>query len=41
MTDAEIKHILETSKAIAIVGLSDKPERDSYGCSDNLSESRL
>ena len=30
MTDAEIKHILETSKAIAIVGLSDKPERDSY-----------
>jgi predicted CoA-binding protein len=30
MTDAEIKQILETSKTVAIVGLSDKPERDSY-----------
>jgi len=30
MTDAEIKQILETSKTVAIVGLSDKPERDNY-----------
>ena len=30
MTDAEIEHILETSKTVAIVGLSDKPDRDSY-----------
>ncbi len=36
MTDAEIKHILETSKTIAIVGLSDKPERDSYRVAEYL-----
>jgi uncharacterized protein len=30
MTDAEIEHVLKTSKTIAIVGLSDKPDRDSY-----------
>lgn len=28
--EAEIRDILETSKTIAIVGLSDKPERDSF-----------
>jgi predicted CoA-binding protein len=28
--EIEIKEILENSKTIAIVGLSDKPERDSY-----------
>jgi len=28
--DGEIKAILENSKTIAVVGLSDKPERDSY-----------
>ena len=36
MTDAEIKHVLETSKTIAIVGLSDKPERDSYHVAEYL-----
>ena len=28
--EIEIKEILESSKIIAVVGLSDKPERDSY-----------
>jgi uncharacterized protein len=28
--EIEIKEILENSKTIAVVGLSDKPERDSY-----------
>ncbi|MGB3723340.1 MAG: CoA-binding protein [Pacificimonas sp.] len=28
-TDAEIKDLLETTKVIAMVGLSDKPQRDS------------
>jgi len=36
MTDAEIKHILETGKTIAIVGLSDMPERDSYRVAEYL-----
>ena len=31
--EIEIKEILENSKTIAVVGLSDNPERDSYrGC---------
>ncbi len=29
-TEIEIRDILENSKTIAVVGLSDKPERDSY-----------
>jgi len=29
-TDREIRQILETARTIAIVGLSDKPERDSH-----------
>jgi uncharacterized protein len=36
MTDAEIRHILETSKIVAIVGLSDKPDRDSYRVAEYL-----
>ena len=36
MTDADIKHLLETSRTIAIVGLSDKPERDSYRVAEYL-----
>lgn len=32
----EIKEILENSKTIAIVGLSDKPERDSYKVAEYL-----
>ena len=34
--DDEIRGILENSKTIAIVGLSDKPERDSYGVAKYL-----
>lgn len=30
MTDNEIESILTSSKTIAVVGLSDKPDRDSY-----------
>ena len=32
----EIKKILESSKTIAVVGLSDKPERDSYKVAEYL-----
>ncbi len=35
----DIKSILEKSKTIAIVGLSDKPERDSYGIAGVLQKS--
>lgn len=41
MTDAEIKHILETCKTVAIVGLSDKPERDSYQVAEYLQSQRF
>ncbi len=34
--EVEIKEILENSKTIAIVGLSDKPERDSYRVAEYL-----
>jgi len=34
-----IKAILEKSKTIAVVGLSDKPERDSYGIAGVLQKS--
>ena len=34
----EIRHILEDYKTIAIVGLSDKPERDSYEVAEYLKE---
>ncbi len=34
--EVEIKEILEKSKTIAIVGLSDKPERDSYRVAEYL-----
>ena len=36
MTDNEIKSILEASHTIAIVGLSDKPDRDSYRVAEYL-----
>ena len=36
--DSEIKQILESSKTIAVVGLSDKPERDSYRVAQYLKE---
>jgi uncharacterized protein len=35
----DIKSILEKSKTIAVVGLSDKPERDSYGIAGVLQKS--
>lgn len=38
MTDQELKHILAATKTIAIVGLSDKPERDSYRVARYLQE---
>lgn len=34
----EIKHILQTKKRIAVVGLSDNPERESYGVSKAMKE---
>jgi len=36
--DDEIKAIFENSKTIAVVGLSDKPERDSYSVAEYLKE---
>lgn len=36
MTDNEIKGILENSHTIAVVGLSDKPDRDSYRVAEYL-----
>ena len=38
MTDHELKSILESSKTIAVVGLSDKPDRDSYRVAEYLQE---
>lgn len=35
-SDEEVRAILESSKTVAIVGLSDKPERDSYGVASYL-----
>jgi uncharacterized protein len=37
-SDREIRHILETAKTIAIVGVSDKPDRDSYKVANYLQE---
>ena len=37
-TNEEMKQILSTVKVIAVVGLSDKPERDSYRVSTYLKE---
>ena len=34
--DAEVKQILSESKVIAVVGLSDKPDRPSYGVAEYL-----
>ena len=34
----EIREILEKNKTIAVVGLSDKPERDSYRVADYMKE---
>jgi uncharacterized protein len=34
--DDEIKDILEKNKVVAVVGLSDKPDRDSYKVADYL-----
>jgi predicted CoA-binding protein len=31
MTDDEIRNILETAKTVAVVGISDNPERPSFG----------
>jgi len=36
--DDEIREILENCKTIAVVGLSDKPERDSYGVAKYLKD---
>ncbi len=36
MTDNSIKEILETAKTIAVVGISAKPHRDSYGVAKYL-----
>ncbi len=36
MNDREIRQLLETSKTIAMVGLSDKPDRDSYRVAEYL-----
>lgn len=36
MTDYELKSIFASSKTIAVVGLSDKPERDSYRVAEYL-----
>lgn len=36
MTDHELKSIFASSKTIAVVGLSDKPERDSYRVAEYL-----
>ncbi len=36
MTDQDLKSILLTAKTIAIVGLSDKPDRDSYRVAEYL-----
>lgn len=36
MTDQDLKNILLTAKTIAIVGLSDKPDRDSYRVAEYL-----
>lgn len=36
MTEKEIETLLQTSKTIAIVGLSDKPDRDSYQVAEYL-----
>jgi len=35
-SDAQIRQILETASTIAIVGLSDKPDRDSYHVAEYL-----
>jgi len=36
VNDREIRQLLETSKIIAVVGLSDKPDRDSYRVAEYL-----
>jgi predicted CoA-binding protein len=36
MPDTEIKKILQSSRTIAVVGLSDKPDRDSYRVAEYL-----
>jgi predicted CoA-binding protein len=36
MPVANIPHILRTCRTIAIIGLSGRPERDSYGVAENL-----
>ncbi len=36
MTDEKLREILETAKTIAVVGLSVKPQRDSYGVAQYL-----
>lgn len=36
MKDREIRQLLETSQTIAVVGLSDKPDRDSYRVAEYL-----
>ena len=38
MKDREIRQLLETSKTIAVVGLSDKPDRDSYRVAEYLQQ---
>ncbi len=38
MTDHALRAIFESSKTIAVVGLSDKPDRDSYRVAEYLQE---
>lgn len=38
MTDHDLKTILASAKTIAVVGLSDKPERDSYRVAEYLQD---
>jgi hypothetical protein len=39
-TSEEVRRILETSKTVAVVALSDKPDRDSHRSSRNLAGTR-
>ena len=38
LSDPQIRHILETAVTVAIVGLSDKPDRDSYRVAEYLQD---
>jgi predicted CoA-binding protein len=38
LSDPQIRHILETAVTVAIVGLSDEPDRDSYRVAEYLQD---